>query len=312
MNSKIYLLTIIALLCISCKNKKANTVQTNAFPIDTAIQQIAVKALYNQLQELNADAGTVVIMDTETGNIKAATHKSYINGNWKETENFSVNDSIEAVSLFKIPCMLVALEDNVISPNDEIDTGNGVLEYKGITVKDRNFQRGGYGKITAEQVILTSSNVGMANILLKGYENNPNAIIEGLNKLGFIGIPKDKSMEDYLFFKHRMKIPIINVLEFYNTIANGTTKCSPSSLKAIRKMLVNAVSNGMERPAKSEKVLIAGTTEIQKDAVLFCGYFPADNPKYSCIVKIDISSDYPSNIMAGSVFKEIAERIIKQ
>ena len=69
MKTKIYLLGIITLLCISCKDKKANTAQTeqNVSPIDTTIQKVAENALFNQLKELNADAGIAIVMETETG-----------------------------------------------------------------------------------------------------------------------------------------------------------------------------------------------------------------------------------------------------
>ena len=59
MKTKIYLLTFFVLLCLSCKDKKANTEQ------NTNIQKIAENALHNQLEELNADAGIAIIMETE-------------------------------------------------------------------------------------------------------------------------------------------------------------------------------------------------------------------------------------------------------
>ena len=302
MKTKIYLLAIITMLCVSCKDKKANTVQTeqNVSPIDTTIQKIAENALNNQLQALNANAGIVVVMDSKTGTIKAVANK-----------HLSENDTIETASLFKVPCMIVALDDSIISPNDKIDTENGILKYKGVTVKDVISDKGGYGKITPEQVIMFSSNVGIAKIILKGYENNPNKLVEGLHELGFTNIPKDKPIENYISLGYGIKVPVIQILQFYNSIANGTVKCSPNSLEAIRKMLINTVNDdtGTGKPAKSDKVLIAGKTGSLKDAVLFCGYFPADNPKYTGIVVIDNPKNgYPSGgVMAGSVFKEIAE-----
>ena len=59
MRIKIYLLTIIVLVCLSCKDKNVNTEQTNSSLSDTTIQTIVENALYNQLEELNAETGTV-------------------------------------------------------------------------------------------------------------------------------------------------------------------------------------------------------------------------------------------------------------
>ena len=291
MKTKIYLLTIITFLCLSCKEKK-----------DTTIQTITENALFNQLESLNADAGIAIVMDSKTGDIKAIANK-----------NLSEKDSFETASLFKVACMIVALDDNIITLDAEIDTGNGILEYNGVTIKDHNSERGGYGVITPEQVIMFSSNVGTAKIILKGYEDNPNKFVEGLHKLGFTSIPKDKPIADYLSLGHGIKIPVIQTLEFYNSIANRTVNCSPSSLETIRTMLVNTVndSSGTGNRVKSDEVLIAGKTGILEDAVLFCGYFPADNPKYTCIVIIDNPKNgyLSSGVMTGSVFKEIAEKI---
>ena len=208
---------------------------------------------------------------------------------------------------------MVALDDSIISLSDKIDTENGILKYKDVTVKDAVSDKGGYGKITPEQVIMLSSSVGIAKIILKGYENNPNKLVNGLHELGFTNIPKDKHIENYISLGYGIKVPVIQILQFYNSIANGTVKCSPSTLEAIRKMLVNTVNDntGTGKPAKSNSVLIAGKTGSLKDAVLFCGYFPADNPKYSCIVIIDNPKNgyFSGGVMAGSVFKEIAEAI---
>ena len=82
--------------------------------------------------------------------------------------------------------------------------------------------------------------------------------------------------------------------------------------------LVNIVNTdtGVGKSVKSDKILIAGKTgtlqlEENKYRVSFCGYFPADNPKYSGIVIIDNPKNgAPSGgVMAGKVFKEITERI---
>ena len=302
MNMKIYLLTLFVLLCVSCKDKTANTAQTeqNVSTIDTTIQQIVEKALFNQLETLNADAGMVIVMNVETGAIRAVAKK-----------NLSENDTVETASLFQAPCMTVALDDGVVLPDDELDTGNGIFEYKGITVRDHNYERGGYGTITAGQIIPFSSNVGMAKIILKGYENNPNKLIDGLHQLGFTDIPKDRPIENYLMLGYGIKIPAIEILQFYNSIASGTVKCNLTSLEAIRNMLINAVNDGTGISVKSDKVSIAGKTGASKDVVSFCGYFPADNPAYSCIVIIDSSKSEVtlSSAMAGSVFKAIAEEI---
>ena len=119
-------------------------------------------------------------------------------------------------------------------------------------------------------------------------------------------------------FGYEVQVTPIQILEFYNSIANETVKCSSSTLKTMQEILVGVVNTdvGVGKPAKSDKILIAGKTgtvqlKEYKYRVSFCGYFPADNPKYSCIVIIDNAKNgVPSGgVMAGKVFKEIAEEI---
>ena len=85
-------------------------------------------------------------------------------------------------------------------------------------------------------------------------------------------------------------------------------------------MVLN-ITDGLGQPAKFDKVVVAGmqgtnslstNEDSTKDmyAVECCGYFPADNPKYSIIVSIN-KTGLPASggLMAGDVFREIAKHI---
>lgn len=102
--------------------------------------------------------------------------------------------------------------------------------------------------------------------------------------------------------------------------------CRPTTLKTVRETLLGVIEGkkGTAQNMRSKHVRIAGktgTAQISKGAlgykaggkshqVSFCGYFPADQPEYSCIVVIrEPRKGYPSGgKMAGSIFKDIAER----
>ena len=100
--------------------------------------------------------------------------------------------------------------------------------------------------------------------------------------------------------------------------------CSESTLNNIRMILKRVVSVGLAKPAGSKQFSVSGktgTAQISQGAsgyksgivsylVSFCGYFPSENPKYSCIVSIRIPHGPASGgLMAGSVFGKIAERV---
>ncbi|GHS90784.1 penicillin-binding protein [Bacteroidia bacterium] len=345
--------------------------------IDIDIQDITEKALLNKLKEIDAESGTAVVMEVNTGEIKAITNMGRIHeGVWTETKNHAVADETEPGSTFKVVSMMVALEDGVVHPDDSVETGNGLYTYAGNVVRDHNAHRGGYGRITASKAIRYSSNVGVAKIILKGYENNPSKFVEGIYKIGLnqdfkleipgagrakIRSPKDsarywsKTTLPWMSFGYETQVPPIYTLTFFNAIANDgkmikpffvkeirndgkvTEKkktetinrqiCSPNTLKQIRIMLDDVVNqpDGTGKPACSDYVRISGktgTAQISQGAagyksgglshqVSFCGYFPSDEPKYSCIVLIrKPRNGLPSGgLMCGTVFKTIAEEV---
>ncbi len=112
------------------------------------------------------ESGTAVVMEVETGEIKAITNMGRIReGVWDETKNHAVADEIEPGSTFKVASMMVALEDGVITPNDTIFAENGRFKHPGGDITDHNEERGGYQRISASQTIRYSSNIGVAKIL---------------------------------------------------------------------------------------------------------------------------------------------------
>lgn len=345
--------------------------------IDIHIQDITEKALLDKLKEIDAESGTAVVMEVSTGEVKAITNMGrYREGFWAETKNFAVADQTEPGSTFKVASMMVALEDGVVQPSDSIETGNGIFVYAGNPLRDHNWHRGGYGRISAEQAIWFSSNIGVAKIILKGYENNPAKYVEGLHNLGLtiplnleipgaghakIRKPDDKTRYwskttlPWMSFGYETEIPPIYTLTFFNAIANdgkmvrpyfvkeirqdGKVEekrkpevlkkkiCSSHTLEQIQQMLLGVVEGkgGTGGSVRSDHVRIAGktgTAQISQGAagykggglshqVSFCGYFPADKPRYSCIVVIRKPRiGYPSGgLMSGGVFKRIAEEV---
>jgi len=98
--------------------------------------------------------------------------------------------------------------------------------------------------------------------------------------------------------------------------------CSEQTLAMIKEMLLGVVEKGTGSAVHSDVVRIAGKTGTAQIAsggvykkaghqVAFCGYFPADAPKYSCIVVIrQPRNGYPSGgTMSGGVVKAIAEKV---
>lgn len=340
--------------------------------IDINIQDITEKSLLDELKKIDAESGTAVVMEVATGEVKAITNLGRIReGVYGETKNHAVADETEPGSTFKVASVMVALEDGVCQPGDTVDVGNGIFMYKGARMTDHNNHRGGYGRISVEQAIWFSSNIGVAKTILKGYEKNPTKFVEGLYRIGMnadlrleipgagrakIRMPDDtvhywsKTALPWMSFGYETQIPPINTLTFFNAIANGGkmvrpmfTKeilhngkmvrhfstevvnpsiCSDKTLAIIQDMLLGVVEKGTGKAVHSDIIRIAGKTGTAQIAsggvyrtsghqVSFCGYFPADEPKYSCIVVIRRPRiGYPSGgTMSGGVVKAIAEKV---
>ena len=340
--------------------------------IDVDMQDICEKALVDKLQELNAMVGVAVLMEVKTGEVKAIVNMTRGNdGKYYEMRNNAISDMMEPGSTFKTASIMVALEDGKIEPDTEVDTGNGVKMMYGRAMKDHNWNRGGYGVIDVTRILEVSSNVGVSAIIDKHYHGNEQKFVDGLKRLGITeplhlqiageGKPNIKGPNERYFAKttlpwmsigYETQVPPINILTFYNAIANGGVMVKPkfvkaavkdgqivkeyptevirekiaseSTLQKIRTILEKVVSQGLAKPAGSKQFAVAGktgTAQISQGAagytaggrkylVSFCGYFPADAPKYSLIVSIQ-KPGLPASggQMAGSVFSKIAERV---
>ncbi len=101
--------------------------------------------------------------------------------------------------------------------------------------------------------------------------------------------------------------------------------CSQSTIDKVKKMLEGVVQNGTAKNLAGISYRVAGktgTAQIANNGVYkngtkvtyqasFTGYFPADNPKYTCIVIVNAPSNgiYYGNVVAGPIFKEIADKV---
>ena len=340
--------------------------------IDVNIQDIAHHALLEQLEYYKADHGTVVVMETKTGEIRAISNLGRNKeGLYYERLNYAVGESHEPGSTFKLMALAVALEDRVIDTSTMVDTKKGVLSYYGKKVKDS--KKGGYGNISVAKAFEVSSNTGIVKAIHNAYKENPQKFVDGLYRMNLkdsLGLPligEGKSIIpdprikngrwsgialQWMAYGYGVSFTPLQTLTFYNAIANDGVMVRPKFLREIKEidtsietfstevinpricseetvlklqqLLKNVVEkeHGTGHGLYSDKFSMAGKTgTCQKDYVnkdqlnyisSFSGYFPADDPKYSCIVVIhepDKSVGYYGADVAGPVFKKIAQKI---
>ncbi len=293
---RILILISIIIPFTSCniKNNRTNSVST----VDSTLQIKVDSILQNRLSELDATSGQVIVMEVQTGEVKVSA---------------GTEPKPQESGLVRTTSLLAALETKAVQLSDTIDVGNGILTIGKDTLLDHNWYKGGYGKITIQQGFGLSSNIANYKTAKHTFKD-AQAFAKALAKYGYQ--VKDTSLiynpSGYGVFT----TPLQN-LTFYNAIAQGTIS-DKATANSIKLALEYTVTNGLAKPAMSDKVKIAGATgTIQlpngEYAVEFCGYFPADNPQYSVIVSIN-KKDKPASggLMAGTVFRQIAELMMEE
>lgn len=337
--------------------------------IDLTIQDVAESELMRQLKEQDAKLGCVIVMEVETGQIKAIANLSKgSDGNYYEDYNHAIGRSTEPGSTFKLASVMAMLEDGKMTLNDQL---NAKGKYKFYDSYLHDSRPGGYGMISLKRAFEVSSNV-IAEAVDKSYKENPQAFVDRLKSFGLgdpLGIslkgepdPTIRNAGDdgwsgisvpWMSIGYEVRLTPLQILTFYNGVANGgmvmkpyfvskitdgnqlvqsyspevlnPRLCSPSTLVALQSCLEGVVENGTGKSLQAASFKIAGKTgtariaensggygsdQDVKHQASFVGYFPADDPKYSCIVVIAApNKDIYGSKVSGTVFTKIANKV---
>ena len=349
--------------------------------IDVGMQDLAERAVIEELKEIGGEMGVAILMEVQTGDIKAIVNMQRgADGEYHEMVNNAISYRCEPGSVFKVASFLVALDDGVVDTSFVIHTGSGVMEMHGRPMKDHNWRRGGYQDINMARALEVSSNIGVSYIIDKFYGSNPTKYVQGLYRVGihedlklplvgyhapWIRMPDTKTTDrsqywskttlPWMSIGYETQIAPINTVAFYNAIANNGKMmqprfvkqlvkngevikefepvvlkeriAKPQAIKTMQTILEHVVSQGLGKKAGSKSFKVAGKTGTAQVAdqyggyhsgttrywLSFAGYFPADNPRYTCIVCLK-KSGLPASGggMSGVVFHHISEGVMAQ
>jgi cell division protein FtsI (penicillin-binding protein 3) len=337
--------------------------------IDINMQDLVQTALEKQLKISDADYGTVILMEVNTGEVRAVANYTRVSeGVYEEQFNYAIGGSQDPGSTFKLASYMALLEDKKVDTNTLVSTGDGTYRVKGHTIKDSH---GGIGTVTVMKAFEQSANTAVAKLVNMHYQDDPSQFTDHFydihmnERLGLqipgetkpvIKNPKFKSWNKNLTlpqmaYGYEMLITPLQMLTFYNAVANdgkyiapifvkeirrlgnpieqfqarviSDRICSEKTIKKLQAMLESVVTKGTGKLMGSPLYRVAGKTGTAQVAdgrkgykgkpsyqASFCGYFPADKPKYSIIVSINgPKNGYYGATVAGPVFKEIADRI---
>lgn len=336
--------------------------------INVNIQDVTESALLGALKDHGADFGCAIVMEVETGEIKAISNltKNAKYQDYREVFNYAVQGQTDPGSTFKLASIIALLEDSNLKLSDSIETGDGTHKFYNHTMRDH--KPGGYGTISVREAFEISSNIAISKLIYSQFGSDPQNFIDYINSFGLSqplgfqmmgeGTPKIKNPSDkswsgitlpWMSIGYEVELTPLQILAFYNAIANEgkfirpiivksisqadneithfeteilkRKICSSKTLKEVKSLLEGVVENGTAKNIRNDYYKIAGKTGTAQKIVngrytkqystSFVGYFPADRPRYSCIILIDSPKgfrQYGSNV-AAPAFKEIADKI---
>ncbi len=350
--------------------------------LDIDLQDVAENSLRQQLEANQALTGTAVVMEVQTGEIRAMTNLThYPNGTITDDYNYATNMRNEPGSTFKLVSLLAILEQAGLSTDYVIrcsPNGREVINQTLVTDTHNTLS----GKMTVKEMMAASSNIGFAKLIDQLYRDRPEVYVNFVKGLGInrpaniqrqkdgaspvIKDPARKRETDWnrmsltkMAYGYAIELTPMHTLMLYNAVANdgkllapilvkeirkdGQTIekfsaevvnpkiCSDKVLHSVRECLQEVVENGTAGLLKNEHYTVAGktgTAQVAQGArgyrtadggmdylATLVGYFPAEAPKYSCIVVIKTHhrpgerNSYYGARLAGPVFKDIINYI---
>ncbi len=342
--------------------------------IDVNLQDVAQSALKKEMVTSQADHGCVILMEVATGQIRAiANFTRTKDGDYIEKLNYAISDAAEPGSTFKLATYMTLLEQHKIDTSTLINVDGGKMHIipgnEKYTVTDAELDR--FHVLSAKRAFEESSNVAAAKFVYDHFKDDPSDFTDALysyhlnDKLDLqipgegvplIKTPKSRSWSKLtlpqMAYGYEEKLTPLQMLTFYNAVANNGKMIAPIFVKEIRRLnntveqfqarvindkvcsdetlnkvkglLEGVVQEGTGKTyIKNPLYTVAGKTgtaqiangkhgygETKKHQASFCGYFPADHPKYSMIVVInDPKGEYLAAKIAGPVFRAIADRV---
>ena len=338
--------------------------------IDAHLQDIVENALTAKTSERNAKWGCCILMETQTGAIRAiANIDRGEDGTYYEAVNHAVQ-RVEPGSTFKTIALVAALDDGKVDIDDTVSITRHPWKYFSVTHTDAHPMD---TLLTVRSALAVSSNIALAKLITRSYEGSAKKFVRRIDKMGLtdsvyceipgadkvrIDVPKDTVTLSKMSYGYSVELSPMQILMFYNAIANGgrmmrpmlvtsiqqngetkesfrpevvkSSICSNRTLRDIKGALHDVVwddhlgtaaKRQWSRKAQSNLVPIAGKTGTaqlfvrghgysgKRHRITFVGYFPEENPRYTCICMIeDPQYPYDAGMDCGSTVRVIAEK----
>lgn len=216
--------------------------------IDINLQDAAETALKKALDSSNADFGCAVVMEVETGAIRAIANLGRMkDGQLWEIDNYAISHRSEPGSTFKAASYLMLLDKGYIHLDDSISNGGGRWNFYGRIMSDEHIYE---SNLSIRDAFARSSNIAVARLIDKNYRNQKNEFYRTLQRYGLTEIsgidlngeskphvspPKTWSNLSlpWRATGYEQTFSPIQILTFYNTIANNGYRAQPYLVEKI-------------------------------------------------------------------------------
>ena len=338
--------------------------------IDANLQDIVENALLAKTSERSAQWGCAILMETQTGYIRAIANLDRTKeGEYFEAQNHAVQ-RVEPGSTFKTIALVAALDDGKIEIDDTVSVSRQPWQYFSVKHTDAHPMD---TLLTVRSALAVSSNIALAKLITRSYEGSARKFVRRIEKMGLtdsvyceipgadkvrIDVPRDTVTLSKMSYGYSVEMSPMQILMFYNAIANGgrmmrpmlvtaiqqngeeqerfrpevvkSSICRGNTLRAIQSALHDVVwddhlgtaaAKPWSRKAQSSLVTIAGKTgtaqlfipghgySARHHRMTFVGYFPEENPRYTCICMIeDPQYPYDAGMDCGTAVRVIAEK----
>ena len=215
--------------------------------LDVNIQDIAENALERGVRRHRAEWGAAIVMEVETGAIRAMANLGAVNADraqYAEQYNYAISRANEPGSTFKLATMMALLEDGHVDLDSEVDIENGTKKFYDLTMEDSSPASKGWRVISVRDAFEHSSNVGMAKLVDSLYRDNEFSerlrdfhlaeqsgielegervpFINDTTQTGFSGISRA-----WMAIGYESRLTPLQMLTFYNAVANGGRMMKP-------------------------------------------------------------------------------------
>jgi cell division protein FtsI (penicillin-binding protein 3) len=223
--------------------------------LDINLQDVAETALLEALIEHDANYGCVVLMEVKTGEIKVMANLGKTGeGRYSETYNYAIGPQglTDPGSTMKLASLMALLEETSLELGDSVNAGDGLIRYGDAELRDT--KEGGYGRISIQQAFEYSSNVAFLKLMTTHFGDKPQKFIDYIRHFGLAAplgfqmagtaVPYIKNASDPTWSKislpwiavgYESKMSPMQMLTFYNAVANKGKMVSPVIVKEVRR-----------------------------------------------------------------------------